>query len=170
MFSLDQFTHILPPSIWSITMPRYYFYHQKSEMLWEKSAKVSSELMSTRPNWVLVLMALMGDTSELRSTGHNSVGLVHQMPLQGVHLNSGQPDQMANHLSCWPDVVLLLVTRCLYQGVHLTNMMTYNVEAFKCNLPPQLKVNLYIFPFQFSRTLGLYMPLPSNCTCQADLM
>ena len=34
--------------------------------------------------------------------------------LQKVHLSSGHPDQKDNLMSCLPDVVLLLVTRCLY--------------------------------------------------------
>ena len=37
-----------------------------------------------------------------------------------VHLSSGQPDQKDKNMSCLPDVVLLLVTRCLWWGVHLT--------------------------------------------------
>ena len=113
---------------------------------------------------------------------HSSI-LGHQMPLLGVCLSSGvlgtSENLNTNDNPMWrrPDAVLLLATRCLYQGVHLswvcltvnvkvnlcltvnvkltwhstalghwmpllgghlTNMMTYNVEAFKCNLPPQL--------------------------------
>ena len=33
--------------------------------------------------------------------------------LQKLHLNSGQPDQTDNHMSCLPYVVLLFITGCL---------------------------------------------------------
>ena len=41
------------------------------------------------------------------------------MPLLGGHLTKGQPDPKADQMSSWPDVVPLLATRCLYQGVCL---------------------------------------------------
>ena len=68
--------------------------------------------------------------------------LDHEMPLTGGHLTECQPDPKANQMSSWPDVVPLLVSTCLYWGVHLTNLMTYSVVAFKCNLPPQLQINI----------------------------
>ena len=43
-----------------------------------------------------------------------STALGHQMPLVGVHLTKHQPDQQADHLLCWPAVVWLLTTRCMY--------------------------------------------------------
>ena len=43
----------------------------------------------------------------------------HQMPLLGVCLTECQPDPKAHQMSSWPDVVLLLATRCLYWGVAL---------------------------------------------------
>ena len=85
--------------------------------------------------------------------------------LQKVHLSSGQHDQNDKHMSCLPDVVLLLVTRCSYWGVCLTHVqvtlcLTVNVKVAQhstalchqmpllggtselgmsdCNLPPQL--------------------------------
>ena len=174
MSSPDHFTHILTPSIWCNTTPRYYFWGntfmiRNQKCSGKKSAKGTFELMSTRTNWVPVLMVLMGGViwaqvnwttlrsglvhhmpllgcmSELRWASpwvHLTVhvkltwcssALSHQMPLPGVHLNTGQPDQKANQMSCWPDVVPLFVIRCLNWGVHLTNMMTYNVTAFKCH-------------------------------------
>ena len=43
------------------------------------------------------------------------------MPLLwGVHLTEGQLDPNANQMSCWPDIILFLVTECLYWGVCLT--------------------------------------------------
>ena len=35
-----------------VLLLRNYFYHQKLEMLWENSAKLTSELRSTRPNFI----------------------------------------------------------------------------------------------------------------------
>ena len=49
-----------------------------------------------------------------------STSLHHQMPVWGGHLTKCQSDPKDDQMSSWPDVVLLLVTRCLYQGVHLT--------------------------------------------------
>ena len=103
MFSPDQFTHILLPSIWCMTTPRYYFlrttfYHQKS--YGKNSAKGTSELRSTRPNFIPFLAT--------------------RCLYQGVHLTKGQPDPKAHQMSSWHDVVLLLATRCLYQEVCLT--------------------------------------------------
>ena len=56
---------------------------------------------------------------------HFSTTLGHQMPLcggiegayeVGVHLTKHHPDPQANDMSCWPAVVPLLTTRCLYWG------------------------------------------------------
>ena len=38
------------------------------------------------------------------------------MPLLGVHLTKGHPDPKADKMSSWPDLVLLLATRCLHWG------------------------------------------------------
>ena len=35
---------------------------------------------------------------------------------RGVHLTKHQPDPQADDISCWPAVVPLLTTRCLYWG------------------------------------------------------
>ena len=45
-----------------------------------------------------------------------NTALGHQMPLPGVHLTAGQPDPKAHQMSSWPDVVLLMATRCFYWG------------------------------------------------------
>ena len=37
--------------------------------------------------------------------------------LWGVHLTKGQPYPKADQMSSWPEVVPLLATRCLYQGL-----------------------------------------------------
>ena len=59
--------------------------------------------------------------------------LGHQMSLLGVHLTECQPDAKNNPMSWWPyDVVLLLATRCLYQGG------TSEQDLSDCSLPPQL--------------------------------
>ena len=42
--------------------------------------------------------------------------LTTRCPYWGAHLTKGQPDPMADQMSSWPEVVLLLATRCLYQG------------------------------------------------------
>ena len=55
-----------------VLLSQNYFYHQKSEMLWKKSEKGTSELRSSRPNLVPVLAT--------------------RYLYQGVHLSSGQPD------------------------------------------------------------------------------
>ena len=34
----------------------------------------------------------------------------------GVHLTNNQPDPQTDQMSCWPAVVTLLITRCLYWG------------------------------------------------------
>ena len=61
-------------------------------------------------------MPLQGDTSELRSTGPMLVPFLATTCLYwGVCLTAGQPDPKADQMSSWPDVVLLLVTSCLYQ-------------------------------------------------------
>ena len=74
-------------------------------------------------NWTQVCttldhqMPLPGGTSELRSTGPKLVPLLATRCLYcRVHLTEGQPDPKADQMSRWPDVTLLLVTRCLYQG------------------------------------------------------
>ena len=38
------------------------------------------------------------------------------MPLLVLHLTKGQADPKVDQMSSWPDIVLLLATRCLYQG------------------------------------------------------
>ena len=43
-------------------------------------------------------------------------GTTFEELLLSLHLTEGKPDPNAIHMSCWPDIVLLLVTRCLYQG------------------------------------------------------
>ena len=80
MFSPDQFMHILTPSIWHITTPRYYL---------------------QRTNFIIRNQKCSGKC------------------LQKVNLISGQPDQKDNHMSCLPNVVPLLVTRCFYRRVCL---------------------------------------------------
>ena len=56
-----------------------YNYHKKSEMLWKKSEKGTSELRSSRPNLVPVLATrclYQEGMSELRSTGPKLVPLL----------------------------------------------------------------------------------------------
>ena len=55
------------------------------------------------------------------STTHDldacTVGWRHQWGVWGLHLTKGQPDPKADQMSHWPEVIPLLTTRCLYQGV-----------------------------------------------------
>ena len=78
-----------------------------------------ADQMSSWPDVVLLLATrclYQGDTSEPRLTGPNLVPLLATRSLYwGVHLTKGQPDPKADQMSSWPDVVLLLATRCLYQ-------------------------------------------------------
>ena len=114
MFSPDQFTHILPPSIWCITTPRYYFWGttfiiSNLKCYGKNSAKGTSELRSTRPNFIpfLATRCLYGR----------------------VCLTAGHSDPKAHQIARWPDIVLLLATRCLQWGyiwaqVSLTQRLT----------------------------------------------
>ena len=79
------------------------------------------------------------------------------MPPLGVHLSSGQLDWIQVHTtldhqmpvpggtselrSTKPNLVPVLVTKCLYQGVFLSDLTTYPGEAFKSHLHPQLQIN-----------------------------
>ena len=67
-----------------------------------------------------------------------NVTLGHQMPIQvGVCLTECQSDPKAHQMSSWPDIVLLLTTRCFYWGyvwlnVSLTQRLT-NVKVTWCS-------------------------------------
>ena len=83
----------------------------------------------------------MRGTSELRSTGLNLVPLLATRCLYWrVHLTEGQPDQKADQMSSWPDEVLFLATKCLYEG--------YIWAQVNCT--------------QLSTTLGHKMPVPGG--------
>ena len=91
-----------------------YFYHEKSEMLWKKSEKGTSELRSTRPNLVLVLATrclYWGCTSELRSTRPNSLPV--------------------------------LATRCLYQG-YISLQVSLTQQLSKCQADLQCLYGGYV--------------------------
>ena len=91
-------------------------------------------------------MPLWGVTCELRSTGPNLVPVLANRCLYwGVCLTKGQPDPKPDQMSSWPEMHLW--------GVYLTNLMTYSVEAFKCNLSPQLQINfICLLNYRFTTT------------------
>ena len=116
--------------------------------------------MSSWPDVVLLLATgylYWGVTFELRSTGPKVVPLLTMRCLywgvgyvwaRYICLESASSIELLKieheiyvdvwlQMSCWPDVVLDAST----MGVHLTNVMAYSVEAFQCNLPPQLQMN-----------------------------
>ena len=75
----------------------------------------------------MVYWTLQTIEHEIRSMGPVTTTLGHQIPLPGgieghrgdgvgVHLTKHQPDPQADDMSCWPAVVSLLTTRCLYWG------------------------------------------------------
>ena len=60
------------------------------------------------------------------------------------------------YMSRWPDVILLLTTRCLYWGGHLTNIITYNVVAFQCNQIRLILLLLFICNFLLLLFICMY--------------
>ena len=114
MFSPDQSTHILPPSIWCITTPRYYFHGttfiiRNQKCSGKNSAKGTSELRSTRPNFIPFLAS--------------------RCLYIGVHLTTGQPDPKAHQMSRWPDSTALghqmpVMRGYIWAQVSLTQRLT----------------------------------------------
>ena len=63
----------------------------------------------------------------------------------GVCLTEGQPNPKANQMSRWPYIALLLVTRCLYQGVHLTTGLcdhSSHTHGNRVSLPGEGQVDI----------------------------
>ena len=84
------------------------------------------ELRSTRPNFIplLATRCLYQEWGIHLSSSQLDTTLYHSWPLDasiGVYLTKGQPDPKAEQMSSWLDIVPLLATRCLYQGVHLSS-------------------------------------------------
>ena len=52
----------------------------------------------------------------LLATRYLCLGAIEGLMGVGVHLTKHQPDPQADDMSCWPAVVSLLTTRCLYWG------------------------------------------------------
>ena len=135
MFSPDQFTHILPPPIWCINTPRYYFWGTTFIIRNQKCYGKKSEQRSACPNELVLLLTMRCFYQGVWGWGYiwAKLSLTQRLTkcqadlkqyhpwlldasTRGVHLTKGQPDPKADKMSSWPEAVPPLTARCLYQG------------------------------------------------------
>ena len=165
MFSPDQFTHILPPSIWCITMSQYY--------LWGTTFIIRNQKCYGKTLQKVHLSSGLPDLTSYHSWPPDA-------STRGVHLTEGQPDPKADQTSSWHDVVLLLQTRFLYWGPHLTEGQP-EPRVDQMSSWPDLKANQMsswpdVVPLLLTRCLyqgdiWLKVSVTQRLTkCQADLM
>ena len=92
----------------------------------------------------------------------------HSWPLDAstweVCLTECQPNPKANQMSRWPDIVPLLVTGCLYQGVHLTTGLcdhSSHTYGHRMSLPGEGQVDI-LFDRQSASQPACHLQLASQ--------